>query len=70
MSLKFMVINCDASYNMIYGRPWIQNMGVVPSNLHQVVKFPIPWGIIKIKRVRKKSRSFYKKTLKGKISIL
>ncbi|XP_019262411.1 PREDICTED: uncharacterized protein LOC109240235 [Nicotiana attenuata] len=36
---KFQVIDTDMAYNMILGRPWIHDMDVVPSTLHQVIKF-------------------------------
>ncbi|KAF3595126.1 hypothetical protein DY000_02021696 [Brassica cretica] len=42
MSTKFLIVDCDSSYNMILGRPWIHGMGAVPSTLHQMVKFPTP----------------------------
>ncbi|XP_013589247.1 PREDICTED: uncharacterized protein LOC106297583 [Brassica oleracea var. oleracea] len=44
MSTKFLVVDCQSAYNMILGRPWIHDMGAVPSTLHQMVKFPTPWG--------------------------
>nr|XP_009800279.1 PREDICTED: uncharacterized protein LOC104246212 [Nicotiana sylvestris] len=39
---KFHVIKGDMRYNALLGRPWIRNMRVVPSMLHQVLKFPTP----------------------------
>ncbi|XP_013708987.2 uncharacterized protein LOC106412615 [Brassica napus] len=45
LSTKFLVVDCQSAYNMILGRPWINDMGAVPSTLHQIVKFPTPWGI-------------------------
>nr|XP_016454255.1 PREDICTED: uncharacterized protein LOC107778499 [Nicotiana tabacum] len=42
---KFQVIDADMAYNIILGRPWIHAMDVVPSTLHQVIKFPSEWGI-------------------------
>ncbi|XP_013594344.1 PREDICTED: uncharacterized protein LOC106302366 [Brassica oleracea var. oleracea] len=42
MSNKFLLVACQSSYNMILGRPWIHDMGAVPSTLHQMVKFPTP----------------------------
>ncbi|XP_048613309.1 uncharacterized protein LOC125587173 [Brassica napus] len=44
MSTKFLVVDCDSSYNMILGRPWIHGMGAVPLTLHQMVKFPTLWA--------------------------
>ncbi|XP_070005841.1 uncharacterized protein [Nicotiana sylvestris] len=37
---KFQVVEMDMAYNMILGRPWIHEMDVVPSTLHQIIKFP------------------------------
>ncbi|XP_070025944.1 uncharacterized protein [Nicotiana sylvestris] len=34
-----MVLDMDTSYNFLQGRPWIHAAGVVPSTLHQMVKF-------------------------------
>ncbi|XP_048618613.1 uncharacterized protein LOC106404218 [Brassica napus] len=57
MSTKFLVVDCDSSYNMILGRPWIHGMGAVPLTLHQMVKFPTPWGIRAIREDQEHSRS-------------
>ncbi|XP_019224430.1 PREDICTED: uncharacterized protein LOC109206108 [Nicotiana attenuata] len=45
---KFQAVELEMTYNMILGRPWIHEMDVVPSTLHQVIKFPSPWGICQI----------------------
>nr|XP_016512444.1 PREDICTED: uncharacterized protein LOC107829504 [Nicotiana tabacum] len=42
---KFYVIKGDMRYNALHGMPWIHNMRVMPSTLHQVLKFPTPEGI-------------------------
>nr|XP_016491019.1 PREDICTED: uncharacterized protein LOC107810721 [Nicotiana tabacum] len=34
---KFQVVEMDMAYNMILGRPWIHEMDVVPSTLHQII---------------------------------
>ncbi|XP_070006493.1 uncharacterized protein [Nicotiana sylvestris] len=54
---KFQVVDMEMAYNMILGRPWIYVMGVVPSILHQVIKFPSPWGICQIRGDQHTSRS-------------
>ncbi|XP_070042963.1 uncharacterized protein [Nicotiana tomentosiformis] len=54
---KFQVIDADMAYNIILGRPWIHDMDVVPSTLHQVIKFPSQWGIRRICRNQQASRS-------------
>ncbi|XP_070005116.1 uncharacterized protein [Nicotiana sylvestris] len=45
---KSQVADMKMAYNMILGRLWIHKMDVVPSTLHQVIKFPSPWGICQI----------------------
>ncbi|XP_070012962.1 uncharacterized protein [Nicotiana sylvestris] len=35
---KFQVVDMEMAYNMILGRPWIHEMDVVPSTLHQMKK--------------------------------
>lgn len=46
--VNFIVFNAFYPYEAILGWPWIHAMGVVPSNLHMKVKFPIedelPWS--------------------------
>ncbi|XP_070012030.1 uncharacterized protein [Nicotiana sylvestris] len=37
--VTFQVLDMDTSYNFLLGRPWIHPAGVVPSTLHQMVKF-------------------------------
>ncbi|XP_056847440.1 uncharacterized protein LOC130498103 [Raphanus sativus] len=67
---KFLVVDCPSSYNVILGRPWIHDMGAVPSTLHQLVKFPSPWGIKAVKGDQENARSCYQTTLKGKTQVL
>jgi len=33
------VIDADTSYNLLLGRPWIHRYSIVPSTLHQVMKY-------------------------------
>ncbi|XP_013674081.1 uncharacterized protein LOC106378511 [Brassica napus] len=66
MSTKFLIVDYDSSYNMILGWPWIHVMGAVPLTLHQMVKFPTPFGIREIRGDQEYSRSCYQTTLKGK----
>lgn len=45
LEMKFHVIEGDMRHNALFGRPWIHNMRVVPSTLHQVLKFPTSKGV-------------------------
>ncbi|RID62835.1 hypothetical protein BRARA_E01878 [Brassica rapa] len=42
---RLLVVDCHSSYNVILGRAWIHRMRAVPSTLHQIIKFPTPWGV-------------------------
>ncbi|XP_070010670.1 uncharacterized protein [Nicotiana sylvestris] len=42
---RFHVIEGDMRYNALLGKPWIHNMRVVPSTLHQMMKFPTENGV-------------------------
>ncbi|KAF2589753.1 hypothetical protein F2Q70_00039451 [Brassica cretica] len=58
MSTNILVVDCDSSYNMILGRPWIHGMGAVP------------WGIKAIGGDQECSHTCYQTTLKGKTKVL
>ncbi|XP_070049119.1 uncharacterized protein [Nicotiana tomentosiformis] len=45
----FEVVDGYMGYNIILGRSWLHEMKVVPSTYHQLLKFPTPEGI---KRIR------------------
>ncbi|XP_070031987.1 uncharacterized protein [Nicotiana tomentosiformis] len=45
----FEVVDGDMGYNIILGRPWLQEMKVVPSTYHQLLKVSTPEGL---KRIR------------------
>ncbi|XP_048619879.1 uncharacterized protein LOC106432742 [Brassica napus] len=70
MSTKFLVVDCDSSYNIILGWLWIHGMGAVPSTLHQMVKFATCWGIKAIRGDQEYSCSCYQTTLKEKTKVL
>ncbi|XP_070021341.1 uncharacterized protein [Nicotiana sylvestris] len=55
--IKFQVVDMEMTYNMILGRPWIHEMDVVPSTLHQVIKLPSPWRICQIRGDKHTSKS-------------
>lgn len=37
----YMVINMDATYVVLLGRPWMHKNAAVPSTYHQYVKYPL-----------------------------
>nr|XP_009624138.1 uncharacterized protein LOC104115254 [Nicotiana tomentosiformis] len=52
----FEVVYGDMGYNIILGRPWLHEMKVVPSTYHQLLKFPTPEGIKRIRGDRPAAR--------------
>ncbi|XP_039036221.1 uncharacterized protein LOC120172975 [Hibiscus syriacus] len=44
--VEFLVIDIMPSYNCLLGRPWIHQAGVVPSTLHQKLKFVIEGRLV------------------------
>ena len=45
---EFFVLNAYSSYNAILGRPWLHQMGAVPSTLNQRLRFLTPQGVMEI----------------------
>ncbi|XP_077251863.1 uncharacterized protein LOC143891101 [Tasmannia lanceolata] len=37
--VEFQVLDIKSSFNLLLGRPWLHTVGVVPSSLHQKLKF-------------------------------
>ncbi|XP_017239352.2 uncharacterized protein LOC108212130 [Daucus carota subsp. sativus] len=64
ISTKFLIIDCDSTYNILMGRPWIHDMQAVPSTFHQVIKFPTPWGVQQIRGDQYTAREVYKTCMK------
>ena len=38
-AVNFQVLDINASYNLLLGRPWVHRARAVPSTLHQMIKF-------------------------------
>lgn len=47
-TVELQVIDIASSFNMLLGRPWLHNLGVVASSLHQCVKLKLGDEIIVI----------------------
>jgi hypothetical protein len=45
---EFFVLNAYSPYNAILGKPWLHQMGVVPSTLYQQLRFLTLQGIMEI----------------------
>ncbi|XP_019246259.1 PREDICTED: uncharacterized protein LOC109225904 [Nicotiana attenuata] len=49
LETTFHTMDQDTAYNAIIGRPWIHAIKAIPSDLHQSIQFPTPWGIHNIR---------------------
>jgi len=49
----YYVIDVDTSYNMLLGRPWIHRNIVIPSTLHQVMKYADEWEKLRTLNAKK-----------------
>ena len=47
--VDFIVVHSYSLYTVILGHPWIHSMRVLPSSLHQKVKFPTDQGIFELR---------------------
>lgn len=56
VKVNFIVTNAFSPYTTILGWPWIHAMRVVPSTLHQKVKFPTKDGVVVVRADQKVAR--------------
>ena len=67
VTVKFLVVDCPSAYNIILGRPSLNNFGAVVSTPHLTLKFPTKKGeIVTIRGDQKVARSCYLTSLKSK----
>jgi len=46
--VMFQVMDINPAYNSLLGRPWIHSVGVVPSTLHQKLKFVVEGHLVMV----------------------
>ncbi|XP_023924454.1 uncharacterized protein LOC112035848 [Quercus suber] len=54
--VTFIVVASFSPYTAILGRPWIHEMGAVPSTLHVRIKFPSEHGVTVVRGSQKTAR--------------
>lgn len=67
---NFLVVKIPMVYNLIYGRPQLNAIGVVPSTYHQVMKFSTSQGVGCVKDDQQVSRKCNVDSIKAKDSPL
>ena len=48
LQTEFIVVKASSPYNVIMGRDWLHRMRVIPSTLHQKLRFPTKTGIMEL----------------------
>ncbi|XP_073033812.1 uncharacterized protein [Primulina eburnea] len=61
--IVFTVVDAPSSYNIILGRPAMNEMRAVASTYHQKIKFPVRGQVGEVKGVQPSSRKCYGKTI-------
>ena len=61
--IDFLIVDCPSTYNIILGRPTLNRLKVVMSTYHLKVKFPIAYGVGKIRGDQVLARECYQATL-------
>ena len=69
--IYFLVIDAPTSYNVLFGRPSLNTLGVVVSTPHLAMKFPTPSGdILTIHNDQRLARECYMASLRPQLPIL
>ena len=48
LQTEFIVVQASSPYNAIMGRDWLHRMKVIPSTLHQKLRFPTVDGVMEL----------------------
>ena len=62
----FLIVDAPSAYNMLLGRPSLNNIRAIPSAYHMVVKFPTANGVGMVKGNQRVDRECYSASMKQK----
>nr|KYP44235.1 hypothetical protein KK1_034300 [Cajanus cajan] len=51
VTIRYLVVNAQSSYNILIGRPTLNKLGAVVSTSHLKVKYPLPNGAVRVIKV-------------------
>ncbi|KAL5812009.1 hypothetical protein ACOSQ3_026959 [Xanthoceras sorbifolium] len=60
----FLIIDCPTAYNVVLGRPALNDLEVITSIKHLTLKFPTLTGVGHVHREQKVAKSCYEKTVR------
>lgn len=55
---EFHVVNSFSSYNIIIGRQWLHDLGIIPSSFHQCMKLIIRGAVVTARGDQKETREY------------
>jgi hypothetical protein len=65
--VKFLVVEECSTYNVILGRPALNELGAITSTPHLCMKFPTDGGVGVVRGDQKSARLCYNTTLKAEL---
>ena len=63
---EFYVVDANSPYNVIIGRPWLNQARAIPSTYHLIVKFSSPRGVVTVRRNQYCAKECMRIAFKGK----
>ena len=65
-TVRFLIVDAPSAYNMLLGRPSLNNIRAIPSTYHMVVKFPTANEVGMVKGNQRVARECYSASMKQK----
>ena len=66
-TVRFLIVDAPSAYNVLLGRPSLNNIRAIPSAYHMVVKFPTTNGVGMVRGNQRVARECYSTSMKQKI---
>ncbi|XP_020206975.1 uncharacterized protein LOC109792009 [Cajanus cajan] len=67
VTIRYLVVNAQSSYNILIGRPTLNKLGAIVSTSHLKVKYPLPNGVVGVLKVDQEvARKCYEDSLKAR----
>ncbi|XP_028080064.1 uncharacterized protein LOC114281712 [Camellia sinensis] len=69
VNIEFKMIDTPSPYNAILGRPWLHAMRVVPSTLHQLLRFPTEQRIEEVREDQVQTKNYFMVEMKSNCNV-
>ena len=65
-SVRFLIVDAPSAYNVLLGRPSLNNIRAIPSTYHMIIKFPTTNGVGMVRGDQRVVRECYSASMKQK----